>query len=57
MKLQEIVENVVRFENPDMKAKRLKKEQQVKDLKSINHADNVKNVDVAIKRNNIKSVK
>lgn len=57
MKLAELLENVVKFETPDAKQKRLKKEDQLKRLKSIDHEGNQQKLDVMANRSKIKSVK
>lgn len=57
MLLKELLENVVKFETPDAKRKRLKKEEQVKRLKAIDHKANQHKLDVKANQSKIKSIK
>lgn len=56
MKLSELCENVVNFETGEAKAKRKKKDDQMKNLKSIDHTANQKKLNIMANRSQIKSV-
>lgn len=57
MLLKELKENVVKFETPEAKQKRLKKEEQVKKLKSVDNKEVQHKLDIKANQSKIKSVK